>query len=615
MRTYRGKPFRGIRVPFLTSTSILGSVSVFIFLLTFCAAAFALQNPKEAWKETKLDTRAFDHFMTYYQDCDRSVEAMVYCIFIYNGLGQLTKPVQQLLPKDIKTLEPELSFQIVETIGDFILVQMEEAENPSEEQVKPKQYAEKIHHRSEMFRNAARSLIAEEPRIYLVGKIKTLMESLPADVIPQYAIGAAINKGLVVVDAHASLVPRSVLKERTKSDQSLSGIGVSFSTKDGTVKVHEVFADSPAAAAGLRKGDIIVSADGEGLGGKTSDEVRERILGPVGTKVNLRVSRHGVIMDLEVSRAVVRIPNVKVTAVSQLGNTYAHIKLAHFGEGTSEQIAAAVREVEAWSAVQGIILDFRGNPGGLLDEAVDVGGVFVGKKIIVEARAEDWYIRELERAYRSQGMTPLFIPRSERLKSSVDQLTRLPMVVLIDAGSASASELVAGALSDHERAWTVGVKSFGKGTVQKYRVLEMHPDLKFEDDQVVFGQTIARFYYPVTGRTHQGVGFDPDFLAATAPNPTPEDLAALHEGDLFPSAFPPTTTEQAPLRPEARAAIQACLDSGRRAEAKYEELKVIDEEPDFALLRAQEVLNCDHGPRYANAASSVGAGSGSSLSP
>lgn len=260
------------------------------------------------------------------------------------------------------------------------------------------------------------------------------------------------------------------------------GIGAYVDTRGDFLTVVSPIEGSPAEAAGLRPGDMIIAIDGEDMSGYTPEEARQRVLGEAGTTVILTVAREGEPEPLEFSivRAKITIPSV---TGEMLENDIAYIDINTFGDKTTQELRATLDELLAQNP-KGIILDLRFNPGGFLFTSIEVTSEFIDEGIVVIEQYGDG----TRDTYRTFGN---------------GKATDLPIVVLINEGSASASEILAGALQDHGRAKLVGVQSFGKGSVQTWAPLS--------NDQGAVRVTIARWLTP-NERTIQDIGLTPDFV-------------------------------------------------------------------------------------------------------
>jgi carboxyl-terminal processing protease len=258
--------------------------------------------------------------------------------------------------------------------------------------------------------------------------------------------------------------------------------------ESGLVKVVSPIDDTPAAHAGLKPGDLITHLDAAPVQGLTLPEAVEKMRGPVNSEITLTVRREGQEpFDVKLTRAIIKIQSVR----SHLeGNNIAYIRVTSFNEQTDVGLNNAMKNLkqQANNKLIGVILDLRNNPGGLLDQAVAVSDAFLEKGEIVSTRG-----RRADDAQRYNARPG-------------DIASGLPMAVLINGGSASASEIVAGALQDHHRAVVIGTKSFGKGSVQTIIPLAGHGAMRL---------TTARYYTP-SGRSIQARGIDPDIVVEAA---------------------------------------------------------------------------------------------------
>ena len=314
---------------------------------------------------------------------------------------------------------------------------------------------------------------------------------------PKKLIEAAINGMLQSLDPHSSFLPADDYKDmQTQTRGSFGGLGIEVGQEDGLVKVISPMDDTPAAEAGVKAGDFITHVNGEPLMGLTLDQSVDMMRGEIGSEVTVTILREGEKepFDLKMIR-----DTIKLTAVK--GRTEGHVvvlRVATFNDETMSSLEAdlkkAVDDLGGIDKVTGFVIDLRNNPGGLLDQAIYVSDAFLDKGEIVSTR----------------GRTP---EESERWNATPGDLAQgKPVVVLINRGSASASEIVTGALQDHRRAIVVGEKSFGKGSVQT--VLPVTSDSAMR-------LTTARYYTP-SGRSIQALGINPDIIVAQ-PRPKAED--------------------------------------------------------------------------------------------
>lgn len=297
------------------------------------------------------------------------------------------------------------------------------------------------------------------------------------------SITTAIDAMLAGLDPYTEYIPEKDQGDfRTISTGEYGGIGSYIMERDGRTYISEPSEGSPAALAGLRPGDLIVMIDGDSVLTAGSDKVSERLKGQIGTKVRVRVSRPYVgadsILDFDITRATISIPSVPYYGV--VGDSIGYIALTTFSEKTPDEMRRAVTDLTADKRIRGIIIDLRGNGGGVMESAVQVVSLFVPKGT------------EVLRT-RGKGVLNEKIYKTTHSPIAPD----IPLAVLIDGGTASASEIVTGALQDLDRAVVVGSRSFGKGLVQTSRPLPFDGLLKL---------TMAKYYIP-SGRLIQAIDY------------------------------------------------------------------------------------------------------------
>ena len=309
-------------------------------------------------------------------------------------------------------------------------------------------------------------------------------------------IESAINGMLMALDPHSSYLNAQEFRDmQVQTRGEFGGLGIEVTMENGVVKVVSAIEDTPASKAGLLSGDLITALDKKPIQGLTLEEAVEKMRGPVNAPITLTIERKGVDnpFDVAVTRDVIHIKPVKYSAEDDVG--YVHI--TSFSEQTTADLEKAVDDLKKkiGPKLKGYIIDLRNNPGGLLDQAISVSDAFLDEGAIVLTRG-----RNIEETQRSNAR-PGDITDGQKL------------VVLINGGSASASEIVAGALQDHHRATIVGTRSFGKGSVQTIIPLGSNGALRL---------TTARYYTP-SGRSIQAKGIEPE---AVVEEELPDDLKA-----------------------------------------------------------------------------------------
>ncbi|MEK7244497.1 MAG: S41 family peptidase [Pseudomonadota bacterium] len=331
---------------------------------------------------------------------------------------------------------------------------------------------------------------AEEPKnspetYRLLNLFGDVFERARADYVDattdEQMIESAITGMLAALDPHSSYLNAKSFREmQVQTRGQFGGLGIQVTMENGLVKVISPIDDTPAARAGIEPNDFITHLDKEPVQGLTLEQAVEKMRGKIGTDIKLTI-RRGTRdpFDVTLTRAVIQVDSVRARMEGNIGV----IRITAFNEQTDKSLQKAVEKLRADAkGMQGVVLDLRNNPGGLLDQSVAVADAFLDKGEIVSTRARK--AEDIQRYNAKAG----------------DILGGLPMVVLINAGSASASEIVAGALQDHKRAILMGVKSFGKGSVQSIIPLAGHGAMRL---------TTARYYTP-SGRSIQAKGIEPD---------------------------------------------------------------------------------------------------------
>ncbi|MGB0507037.1 MAG: S41 family peptidase [Pikeienuella sp.] len=348
-------------------------------------------------------------------------------------------------------------------------------------------------------------------------------------------IESAINGMLTSLDPHSSyLAPKNFEDMRVQTKGEFGGLGIEVTMEDGFVKVVAPIDETPAAEAGMQAGDFITHLDGEHVLGLTLSEAVERMRGKVGEALTITVVREGAEepFDVVIVRDTIKIRAVRARAEGDVGV----VRITTFNEQTDVNLKSSIEKLtEEIGAenLKGFVIDLRNNPGGLLNQAISVSDAFLEKGEIVSTRGRD--------------------PRdSERHNAQPGDLTNgLPLVVLINQGSASASEIVAGALQDHRRAIILGAKSFGKGSVQTIMPLQGQGAMRL---------TTARYYTP-SGRSIQALGIEPDILVERRRLDTEEEgdnpRARRSEADLRGSLENTLTEDEIDLLVKERERLEA----------------------------------------------------------
>jgi len=332
-------------------------------------------------------------------------------------------------------------------------------------------------------------------------------------------ITEAISGMLSGLDPHSAYLDADAFRELQVGTQGeFGGLGIEVGTEDGFVKVVSPIEDTPAARAGVKAGDLIIKIDEKPTKGMSLSEAVKLMRGKPKTKIVLTISRKGEAQPLVIPivRDVIRVQSVKSKMVEP---GYAWVRITQFQEHTVENLARHIERLWQQGPVKGFVLDLRNDPGGLLHGAVGVSAAFLPPRTLVvstDGRTED-----ASRKYYASPEDYLRGTRDDVLQRLPAAIRTVPMVVLVNGGSASASEIVAGALQDHKRAVVIGTQTFGKGSVQSILPLSNTTAIKL---------TTARYYTP-SGRSIQAKGITPDYLVEETPE---GDLNAfrVREADL-----------------------------------------------------------------------------------
>lgn len=373
----------------------------------------------------------------------------------------------------------------------------------------------------------------------------------------------ALNGMLSNLDPHSSyLTEKDFGDMQVQTKGEFGGLGIEVTMDNGFVKVVSPIDDTPAFKAGLLAGDYITHIDDKPVMGMTLNDAVDKMRGKVGTSITLKIRREGVdeALDFKLKRDIIRIKSVRYH-VEQ--DNIGYIRVTTFNQNTVDGVEAAIADIKKQVGEEkllGYVLDLRNNPGGLLDQAIGLSDIFLDKGEIVSTRGRN------EEDTKRDNATP------------GDLTDGKPIAVLINGGSASASEIVSGALQDHRRAILLGTKTFGKGSVQTVIPLPGNGAMRL---------TTARYYTP-SGRSIQAMGIEPDIIVEQAKIETISSAGDIHEADL-PGALKNTDVKKAPA-PEVKKVITEPPPSTDGDEKEKVSKQENAEKQDYQLSRAIDLI-------------------------
>lgn len=388
--------------------------------------------------------------------------------------------------------------------------------------------------------------------------LKIVQKNYVEEVDTKKLVYGAINGMLSSLDPHSSFLPPDMYKElKVETKGSFGGLGIEITVKDGYLTVISPIEDTPAFRAGIKSGDQILKIEDKLTKDMTIMDAVKHMRGPKGSKVTITIMREGFDKPKEFTlvRDIIQVKSVKFKT---LDNGYGYVRIAQFQEKTDEDLVKALQALkkENGGSLKGLILDMRNDPGGLLDQAV---------------RVADHFITEGELIVYTEGRDPDSKMRFTSRKGNKE--LGYPMVVLINGGSASASEIVAGALQDHNRAVILGTQSFGKGSVQTIIPLSEDSGLRL---------TTAKYYTP-KGRSIQAKGITPDIVVESLEITAAEkkDTLSIREKDLE-NHFATEGTEEKPGNNKVQK--QPAYKMDEQFKGDYQILRALD------LLKGWEIL-------------------------
>jgi carboxyl-terminal processing protease len=381
-------------------------------------------------------------------------------------------------------------------------------------------------------------------------------------------VEASINGMLSSLDPHSSYMnPKDTAEFSTQTKGEFGGLGLEVTQENGLVKVESPIDDTPAARANIKSGDLITHIDGEPIVGVPLNDAVEKMRGAAGTTIKLTL-RHGIQgdpFDVTLTREVIKVPSVRSRIEA---DNVGYIRISSFNEQTQPGLDKAIVDLkqQLGPKLSGYVLDLRNNPGGLLNSAISVSNTFLDQGEIVSTR----------------GRNPEDVEHMDA-KPGLDKAKGVPVVVLINGGTASAAEIVSGALQDHHRAIIMGTQSFGKGSVQTVIPLK---------NQGAMRLTTAEYFTP-SGRSIQAKGITPDIEVKPAKIEELEQAGRPHEADLkgaLPNPNDPSKSVNAPV-PAAQAPATpapAAPQASAKPDAKAPDAKTAQAKPDADATQAEK---------------------------
>ncbi len=516
------------------------------------SAAWAKKTEDEHWKDIGLPFATAEKILNE-TECYASDLEFFACARAMNALASYETDSRIFVTEEYRKSDTELG-SAIQSFGPISMVKPKKSKAKSPSESIKQSRIEKAAIRkswSDLYKDS------KAPKIDFAEVLKYFSKQSYFAEKESAMVAAVVNAVMEVTkDPHTNLIPKAYWDEsNTAGASDIVGIGAVLqkTEKGGTdyILVVRPVEDGPALKAGLKAGDLILKVDGQDVVGKSLDAVTEKIRGKEGVEVELEVERGTTTVTLKITRAKITIKNLTYKMVGPKKEV-ALIKLRSFVEYDSKgnptscpEVKAALKSVAA-SGAKSLVFDIRDNGGGLLSEADCISNAFLELKT-GEATVLTKELGTAGRVTRLPTGTP------EKVTSL------LPMVLLINSGSASASEIMAGALQDYQRAFLVGERTFGKGSVQTLGRFGTGKLPIYEK------KTVARFYMP-SGRTNQIVGVSPDLEIYSVPNPTVDDKIAFREEDLY-AALPAVGSAWKQPRASTVSKLETCVQKTGTAES------------------------------------------------
>ena len=535
---------------------------LFWLLILAAISRQAISDPvlQNYWKETGLKLSLLDDYISS-QNCYTKKEFLFGCLLGLNEYLEFAEPRLEI------SYDRNSGLQLVESVR---------RKAPTREETKQRKEKVKkfIHGWTNHFEMGTNRIDFSQALAQARAKV-----TIPGDE-EAYATSMVMREYLRwAEDAHSYLVPEAYIAGKTrKKEEAPPNIGISLLRKDGGYIIEQILEGSPAAGPeGLHEDDVLTHVNDRKIQTLRTSEIIKLLEGKAGSKAKLRVLREGKELEVEVKRQTVALTNVKSRMLDERRAGILYLQLEDFLTG--EFVEDLEKHLRTAGDARGLILDLRGNGGGFLKKAVETANLFVQKGSQVVGVKDLHRMDELELGPFLFKFQPI-----HWYSNGQDPASTLPMVVLMDRYSASASEIVAGALQDQRRALIVGERSFGKGSVQKLFDFEKVPG-------VLISVTIASYELP-TGRSIQWTGITPDIEVYRNPDPSDDDKFALREEDYFPNGLEAGGATVDPRNSAINQRIQQCLVNNGLANTRYVDGLRKTHRSDFQLFTAQDALVC-----------------------
>ncbi|WP_429925310.1 S41 family peptidase (plasmid) [Agrobacterium vitis] len=528
------------------------------------AAAFA-KTDTEFWQEAGVDLNFLtgDDYLSG-PNCMSTVENFKACMAAVNNLGQKAKPAVQVIPKAHIGTSLSNADRLVYDLKNGLVITTIKPEQTSEITPTRLMQASRLRRKwsdvalSEFY---FQQTLDKAPPLDFRGLVKSSFAYLKLTPDQQtMAIADAVNayvEGLY--GPHGAIKPTALWDDRYRNyGRSLVGIGAEVKKVEGYLFVIRPYEGSPAELAGLRRNDLIEKVDDFSVADLTLEAAVALLRGQAGTVAKVSLLRDGKPTLISITRGAIKIENVQVTKLKVFGNEILHIRLGSFEDIQSCDKIYNQMKATRTANTKGLVLDLRDNGGGEVSKALCVTSLFIGRETV--------FFEENLKTHQRQ-----------KLNAQNEQKTDLPLVVLVNGNSASASEIVAGSLQDHKRAWVVGELTSGKGTMQQGDTI----------GNLKLFHTVGRTILP-SGRSVMGLGLIPDFAAPIRPGATEAEQFYLREKDLYPEFEPMTEVPWTSERPDDLARMAECRLNSGLAEKVYKR----DSSIDYPLAVASEVLAC-----------------------